>query len=86
MRPISLLKEIAMAVKRAKSRLEFILQITDYFKGHWEDPEWGRRPSNQVLIALAVRELAQGIQDSAAQKQITEIADRTIAKNAAAVR
>jgi len=57
-----------MAVKRVNSRLEFILQITDYFKGHWEDPEWGRRPANQVLIALAVRELAQGIQDAAAQK------------------
>lgn len=75
-----------MATKRVTSRLEFILQITDYFKGHWEDPEWGRRPANQVLIALAVRELAQGIQDAAVQKQITEIADKAIAKNAAAVK
>ena len=75
-----------MATKRVTSRLEFILQITDYFKGHWEDPEWGRRPANQVLIALAVRELAQGMQDAAVQKQITEIADKAIAKNAAAVK
>jgi hypothetical protein len=75
-----------MALKKTKSRLEFVLQLTDYFKGHWEDPEWGRRPANQVLIAVAIRELAQGFQDPATLKQISDIADKAIAKNAAAVR
>lgn len=28
----------------SKQALDFILHVTDYFKGHWEDPEWGRRP------------------------------------------
>ena len=27
-----------MALPEPKSRLDFILQITNYFQGHWEDP------------------------------------------------
>lgn len=75
-----------MALRKPKSRLDFILQITHYFNGHWEDPEWGRRPASQVLIALAIRDLAAGVADGALQKQIIEAADKSIAKNAAAVK
>ncbi len=75
-----------MALRKVKSRLDFVLQITNYFNGHWEDPDWGRRPANQVLIALAIRDLASGVGDAALQKQILDAADKAIAKNAAAVR
>lgn len=75
-----------MAVRKVKSRLDFVLQVTNYFNGHWEDPEWGRRPENQALIAIAIRELATGITDAALKKQINEAADRAIAKNVAAVK
>ena len=75
-----------MALRKVKSRLDFVLQITNYFGGHWEDPEWGRRPANQVLIALAIRDLAGGLGDAALQKQILGAADKAIAKNAAAVK
>lgn len=75
-----------MAIRKVKSRLEFVLQITDYFKGHWEDPEWGRRPENQALIAVAIRELADGLADAAVKKQINDAAGKAIAGAAAAVR
>lgn len=75
-----------MAIRKVKSRLDFVLQITDYFNGHWEDPDWGRRPENQALIAVAVRELAAGLTDAAVKKQINEAAGKAIAAAAAAVR
>ena len=75
-----------MAIRKVKSRLDFVLQITDYFNGHWEDPDWGRRPENQALIAVAVRELAAGLTDAAVKKQINDAAGKAIAAAAAAVR
>ncbi len=75
-----------MALRKVKSRLDFVLQVTDYFKGHWEDPGWGRLPANQALIALAIRELASGIADAGLKKQINDAADKAIARNAAAVK
>lgn len=75
-----------MALRKVKSRLDFVLQVTNYFNGKWEDPGWGQRPENQALIALAIRELATGVRDAALQKQITAAADKAIAKGVAAVR
>ena len=75
-----------MAIRKVKSRLDFVLQITDYFNGRWEDPDWGRRPENQALIAVAVRELAAGLTDAAVKKQINDAAGKAIAAAAAAVR
>ena len=43
--------------------LQFILRITDYFHGHYEDLNWGRRHINQILIYLSVHTLAEGIAD-----------------------
>jgi hypothetical protein len=75
-----------MALRKVKSRLDFVLQVTNYFNGHWEDPDWGRMPANQVLIALAIRELAGGLGDAAVQKQISDAADKAIAKGVAAIK
>lgn len=68
----------------SKAALDFILHITDYFHGHWEDPEWGKLPVNQLLMGLAIRELASGIQDPEVRSQIHAAADRVVAKNSQA--
>ncbi len=65
----------------SKNRLDFILRLTDYFNGHWEDPEWGKRPTTQILIALAAHELATGLQDAELRGQITAATEKVIAKN-----
>ena len=65
----------------SKNTLDFILRLTDYFHGHWEDPEWGKRHTTQILIALAVRELATGIQDAELRGQIHAAADKIVVKN-----
>ena len=75
-----------MALRKITSRLDFVLQVTHYFNGHWEDPGWGNQPANQALIALAIRELAGGITDAGLQKQINDAADQAIARSAAAVK
>jgi hypothetical protein len=61
-------------------RLKFILLLTDYFHGHWEDPEWGRRNENQILIALAVHELSNKIADTGIRGQIQQASGQVIAK------
>ena len=65
----------------SKEALEFILNITDYFHGHYEDPGWGRLPSSQILVAVAIRELAAGIHDDEHRAQIHAASDKVIAKN-----
>ena len=65
----------------SKTALDFILRLTDWFHGHWEDPEWGKRPTSQILIAIAVRELAAGIQEAELRSQIQATADKVIVKN-----
>ncbi len=65
----------------SKTALDFILRLTDWFHGHWEDPEWGKRPTSQILIAIAVRELAAGIQEAELRGQIQATADKVIVKN-----
>lgn len=69
----------------SKNRLDFILRLTDWFHGHWEDPEWGKHPSTQILIALAVRELTTGIQDPETRGTINSAADKIVAKNSQAM-
>jgi hypothetical protein len=65
----------------SKAALDFILRLTDWFHGHWEDPEWGKRPTTQILIALAVRDLATGIQDAELRGQIHVAVDKVVVKN-----
>ena len=65
----------------SKAARDFILHITNYFNGHWEDPEWGKLPVNQLLTGLTIRELAAGIQDVEIRSQIQSAVDKAIAKN-----
>ncbi|HEX2835585.1 MAG TPA: hypothetical protein VHW00_21410 [Thermoanaerobaculia bacterium] len=46
-----------------REQLKFILQLTNYFDGHWEDPDWGTRPLNQVLALVGAHTFAEGIAD-----------------------
>jgi hypothetical protein len=70
---------------QSRSRLDFILRLTDYFNGHWEDPSWGRLPGTQVLVALAVNELSARITDAAARAQIQTAARAVVSKNAGGI-
>lgn len=69
----------------SKQALEFILQVTHYFNGHWEDPDWGKSPASQVVVALALRDLAEGVHDSALRSEIRTATDKIIAKSAGAM-
>jgi hypothetical protein len=69
----------------SKAAMDFLLRLTDWFHGHWEDPEWGKRPTTQILIALALRDLATGLHDADLRGQIQTAADKVIAKNSQAV-
>lgn len=46
----------------SREQLKFILQVTDYFHGHYEDPEWGRR-LDQMAKKLNVYIAASEIED-----------------------
>ena len=70
---------------RSKAGLDFILHVTNYFQGKWEDPGWGRMPINQVLTGLAIRELANGIEDPELRGAIQAATDRAVVKNAQGV-
>jgi hypothetical protein len=67
------------------SRLDFILAITDYFHGHWEDLGWGRLPGSQVLVGLAISELSSKIADAGLRSSIQSAAAQVVAKNASAM-
>jgi hypothetical protein len=69
----------------SKAALDFLLRLTDWFHGHWEDPEWGKRPTTQILIALALRDLATGLHDAESRSQIQAAADKVIAKHGQAM-
>jgi hypothetical protein len=69
----------------SKAAMDFILRLTDWFHGHWEDPEWGKRASTQILVAVAVRDLAAGIQETELRSQIQSAADKVIAKSSQAI-
>ena len=62
-----------------KDRLDFLLHITDYFHGHWEDPGWGSRAENQVLIHLAIAELAEKVSNAELKKTIQGAAQKGVA-------
>ncbi|MCL2161813.1 MAG: hypothetical protein FWH56_08040 [Betaproteobacteria bacterium] len=63
---------------RSQEDMDFILSITDWFNGRWEDPDWGKRPTTQILVALVVRELAMVIQDAELRGQIHASVDKVI--------
>jgi hypothetical protein len=59
--------------------LKFLLRITDYFDGHWEDPGWGQLSTNQILALLSVREWASGIEEADVRQRIQGVVDKAIA-------
>lgn len=65
-----------------KQGLEFLLRITDYFGGHWEDPGWGQQPINQVLVLLSAHTLAGGIEDERARQEVQGPLERALANTA----
>ncbi len=62
-----------------KDQLQFILRLTDFFHGHWEDPEWGKRPMNQLLIQLSTHTLASGIEDKRVRTAIQGSLEKSMA-------
>ncbi len=66
----------------SKSRLDFILQITHYFGGRWEDPNWGKDTLGQILIMTAIHELASKISDTKVRSEIQNSAVRSISQTA----
>ena len=66
----------------SKEALEFILEMTDFMHGHYEDPEWGRdfgRPVSQILVALGAHVFAEAINNKEARNQIQRVARQSIA-------
>ncbi len=53
--------------------------MTDYFNGKWEDPEWGKRPINQVSISLSAHKMANGISDNEARSKIQSGIEKVMA-------
>lgn len=68
-----------------KEGMDFILHITNYFHGHWEDPEWGRRPINQVLLQLSAMTLADGIEDAGVRADVQGALGKAVANSAQAL-
>ena len=62
--------------------LKFLLRITDYFDGHWEDPGWGQLHTNQILALLSVHEWANGIEEAAVRQRIQSVVNTAIANAA----
>ncbi|MDR3086334.1 MAG: hypothetical protein LBU45_00025 [Azoarcus sp.] len=65
----------------SKTAQDFILHVTNWFHGHWEDPEWGRHPATQIVIGLTLRDLATTLEDTELRAQIQAAADKIVAKN-----
>lgn len=66
----------------SKEGLDFLLHVTHWFGGHWEDPDWGRHPVTQMMVALAIRELAAGVEEAGARSRIEAAADEAITRSA----
>jgi hypothetical protein len=65
-----------------KEGMAFLLHITDYFNGHWEDPDWGTRPVNQLLVLATAHTLANAIEEPESRAQIQSTVERAMAKTA----
>jgi hypothetical protein len=49
----------ALTKEAIKNREEFILWVTDFFHGHWEDPNWGRKQAIYEQVAKMAAEKAK---------------------------
>jgi len=59
-------------------RTEFLLWVTKFMHGHWEDPEWGRRVTSQVMYKQAIHEIAENIENPEMRKQIQNIVGKEV--------
>ena len=64
------------------SRMDFILRITDFIGGHWEDPDWGTNHFNQIILMTAINELASKISDTQVRSQIQNSVMRSVSQTA----
>jgi hypothetical protein len=62
--------------------LQFLLRITDYFGGKWEDPGWGHRPANQLLLLASLETLVGGIADAEVRRSLQQTIDRAMGTTA----
>ncbi len=62
----------------SKEELEFLLRITDYFHGHWEDPGWGSKYMNQVLVLLGAHTWANGIAETEARQAVQHTIEKAM--------
>ena len=66
-----------------KSRLDFILHITNWFGGRYEPDAGGPEgPLDQLLIGIVIRAWASNLEDVEARQQIFDITEKVISKNA----
>lgn len=65
-----------------KDQLDFILRLTDYFHGHYEDPEWGKRIGNQALVIAATTTFASAIADHETRATVLNALDAAMVKTA----
>lgn len=54
------------------------------FKHGWEDPNWGRLPTNQVALGLILNELSHRLANPALREQVASAAQKIVAENAQA--
>ncbi len=67
-----------------KEGLEFLLRMTDFFNGHYEEPigPLGPKAIHQVLILLSAHTWAGGITDTEARRQVQATIEKTMAEAA----
>lgn len=69
-----------------KSRLDFILHLTNWFGGRYEPDAGGPEgPLDQLLTGLVIRAWAGNLQDVEARQLIFEVTEKVISKNAQGV-
>jgi hypothetical protein len=69
-------------VMLTREQLRFILTVTDFFHGHWEDPEWGRR-INEALKKVNVYLAASEIEDKDMRVAIQGLVEKNMTKSIA---
>ena len=54
------------------AEMKFVLAITDFFHGHYEDPEWGKRGARELLALQAAGIFSREIADPEARQHLSE--------------
>jgi hypothetical protein len=78
-RNVTPLQVIVKKLSSMDKRTQFLLWITDFFHGHWEDPEWGKTPIGQLSLATAIHQLASNVSDPEMRKQLQQATTKAVA-------